>query len=302
MNNDFDTYHPATLGLRTTIVAISINAFLAIIKGVAGVVGNSYALVADALESTTDIFSSLIVWWGLKTSTKPADANHPLGHGKAEPLAGLVVGGFLIVAALIILYQSTIEILIPHSLPAPWTLLVLLAVVVTKSVLSSFTLNVATTTGSIALKGDAWHHLSDALSSGAAFLGILIALCGDHFYPHPRWASADDWAALFSAFLIAYNGTSIIRSTLYELTDAHPSPELESKIREVAAKVEGVENLHKCFIRKMGFDFYVELDVRVDGNLPVFEGHKIAHKVQDAIRAELYPLLFGRVVVHIEPA
>lgn len=294
--------HPAREGIRATLIGIIINAFLALTKGIAGVLGNSYALVADAIESTSDIFASIIVWWGLKVSAKPADENHPSGHGKVEPLSALVVGGFLIIASFIIAYQSVLEILTPHELPAPWTLLVLIVVVVVKSLLSKFSHQIADNTGSIAVKGDAWHHQSDALTSGAAFFGILIALIGDYFSPSQHWASADDWAALFCGAIIAFNGFSIVRSTLYELTDAHPSISLEEEVRACAMKVDGVINLDKCFIRKMGFDFFIELDVRVDGSLSVKDGHEIAHKVEDLIRSSMPSIRIGRVVVHIEPA
>lgn len=171
-----------------------------------------------------------------------------------------------------------------------------------KLLLSKFTHSIADSIGSNAVKSDAWHHLSDALTSAAAFLGISVALIGNHFSPTTNWSSADDWAALFSALVIAFNGSLIIRTTLHELMDAHPGSELESQIREAALKVKGVENLHKCFIRKMGFDYYVELDVRINESINSREGHKIAHEVQDIIRMTMPQIRFGRVTVHIEPA
>lgn len=294
--------HPSELGLKATLMGIIINLMLAVIKAAAGFLGNSYALIADAVESVTDIFSSLIVFWGLKISARPADADHPLGHGKAEPLAALAVGSFLIFAAGMIAYQSVAEVLHPHTLPAPWTLIVLVGIVALKLLLSKFAHGIADAIGSSAVKSDAWHHQSDALTSAAAFIGISVAILGNHFHPEINWSSADDWAALFSSFIIAYNGISIIKTTINELMDAHPGLEIEHKIRDAAKSVEGVENLHKCFIRKMGFDYYVELDVRVSESLNIREGHRIAHEVQDTVRSTLPHIRFGRVTVHIEPA
>ncbi|MBX7136644.1 MAG: cation diffusion facilitator family transporter [Oligoflexia bacterium] len=293
--------HPAHQGMQATAIGIGVNCALALGKMVAGVLGHSFALVADAIESTTDIFSSLITWWGLKVSARPADENHPLGHGKAEPLAATAVAGFLLIAAAMVAYQSFYQILRPHQLPESWTLLVLVGVVCAKGLLSRFALNVADSTGSLAVKGDAWHHRSDALTSAAAFVGIAVAIIGNRLHPDVRWSGADDWAALFSSGIIAFNGLSVLRSAIYELSDAHPSLDLEAQIRCVAGEVEGVVNLHKCYVRKMGFDYYVELDVRVDETLSVAAGHTIAHRVQDAVRANIPMIRFGRVLVHIEP-
>lgn len=299
---DQHSVHPAELGIRATLIGIVVNLSLALAKGAAGVFGNSYALIADAVESMTDVFSSLVVWWGLRASTRPADGNHPFGHGKIEPIAASFVGFFLIAAAGGVAWQSFHEILSPHELPKAWTLLVLLVVVILKTALSRFTHSVATEISSTAVKGDAWHHQSDAITSAAAFIGISVALIGSHYAPDPYWSSADDWAALFASGVIALNGYSVLRSSYYELSDPHPGQEIEATIRGVAGKVGGVAGLHKCFIHKVGFDYYVELDVLVDRNLPVYRGHEIAHAVQDAVKAGMPTLRIARVLVHIEPS
>ena len=287
--------------MRSTLIGIGVNLFLSMGKLLAGVFGHSYALVADAIESGMDVLSSILVYFGLKVSTLPADENHPQGHGKAEPLAAVMVAFFLFIAAIGIAYTSIQRIRVPHRLPAPWTLLVLLAVVFIKETLVRFSLKVGEQTGSNAVKADALHQRTDTLTSIAAFVGILVALVGSRIHPDPRWPSADDWAALMASVVIFHNGIGILRGALFELTDAHPDPALEEEVRRVALTVIGVENLHKCFIRKMGFDYYVELDVRVDGEMSVYHGHEIAHEVQDAVRAQITDKRFARVLVHIEP-
>lgn len=295
------TPHPAEQGMRSTLIGIGVNLVLALGKALAGVFGHSYALVADAIESGMDVLSSILVYFGLKVSTLPADENHPQGHGKAEPLAAVVVSLFLFVAAFGIAFESIERIRVPHQMPAPWTLLVLLAVVGIKEALVRFALKVGEETGSNAVKADALHQRTDTLTSIAAFVGILIAQIGSRIHPDTRWPSADDWAALVASVVIFHNGVNILRGALFELTDAHPDPALEAEVRRVALTVPEVDNLDKCFIRKMGFDYYVELDVRVDREMPVYRAHEIAHQVQDAVRAHISDKRFARVLVHIEP-
>jgi len=294
--------HPAEEGIRSTIIGIVINILLMAAKVAAGVFGHSYALIADAIESATDIVSSTLTLIGLKVAMRPPDENHPQGHGKVEPLATVAVAIFLFVAAYEISRQSIHEILHPHTVPAPWTLLVLIGIVVVKEGLFRFVNAVGEKTGSSAIQGDAQHQRSDVITSAAAFLGISIALIGSRFSPDPRWSSADDWAALFASLWVAYNGWSILRGALYELTDARPDKSLEEEVRRIAVSVPGVEDLDKCFVRKMGFDYYVELDARVDPEMLVHRAHEIAHQVQDTIRARIRDKRFARVLVHIEPA
>lgn len=294
--------HPAEAGVRSTLIGIGVNVVLMVAKATAGILGNTYALIADAIESGMDIVSSTLVLIGLKVAAMPADENHPQGHGKAEPLATVVVSVFLFIAAYEIGRQSVHEIIHPHTMPAPWTLIVLVAVVLIKEILARYIARVGGESDSGAVKADAAHQRADVVTSAAAFLGIAIALLGQHFSPDPRWSSADDWAALLASAFIAYNGFHILKGAVYELTDAHPDPELEAEVRRVAASVPGVDDLDKCFVRKMGFDYYVEIDIRVDGELTVARGHEIAHEVQDAVREQIQDKRFARVLAHVEPA
>ena len=190
--------------VKATYFSIVGNTCLAIIKGIAGVFGNSYALIADAIESTTDIFSSFLVLFGIKYSNRPADANHPYGHGRVEPLITFLVVGFLITSATIIAYESIANIGTPHELPKPWTLIVLGAIIIWKEYSYRLVMKSGIQTNSSSLKADAWHHRSDAITSVAAFAGISIAL-----FLGKGYESADDWAALFASFFIIYNNLSL---------------------------------------------------------------------------------------------
>jgi len=286
---------PAQKGMHSTIIGIIANALLAATKGIAGYLGNSYALIADAIESTTDIMSSLIVWGGLKISSRPPDADHPYGHGKAEPIAASIVGLALIAAAIGIAVESIREIITPHHSPAPFTLAVLVVVVATKEALFRFVFKVGKSVNSTAVKSDAWHHRSDAITSSAAFIGISIALIGGGGYE-----SADDWAALFASVIILFNAYRILRPAVNEVMDAAPPATMERAVRKVAQDVEGVVALEKCFIRKMGFSYYIDLHVTVDGKISVRKGHDIARRVKEALR-QSNPAV-AEVLIHIEPS
>lgn len=280
--------------VKATYFSIVGNTCLAIIKGIAGVFGNSYALIADAIESTTDIFSSFLVLFGIKYSNRPADANHPYGHGRVEPLITFLVVGFLITSATIIAYESIANIGTPHDLPKPWTLFVLGAIIIWKEYSFRLVMKRGIQTNSSSLKADAWHHRSDAITSVAAFLGISIAL-----FLGKGYESADDWAALFASGFILYNSYLIFRPALGEIMDEHLYEDLEAEIRKISLTVEGVIATEKCFIRKSGMKFHVDLHAIVDGNITVTKGHDIAHLLKDTLRENIIEL--GHVLIHIEP-
>ncbi len=286
--------NPTVKGLKSTLIGIAANFLLAIIKGITGFLGNSYALIADAIESLSDVFSSIIIYSGLKIASKPPDLNHPYGHGKAEPIAAFLVAIALIGAAILISIQSLSEILLPQEAPEAYTLYVLVGVILIKESLFRFVNNVGSMISSTAVKVDAWHHRSDAITSVAAFIGISIALIGGEGYE-----SADDYAALFASVIIVYNAYRLLKPAVRDLMDFSPPREIEYSIRKKALSVEGVQGLDKCKIRKMGFEFYVDLDVIVDGERSVREGHKIAHTVKEEIMNS-FPAV-ANVLIHIEP-
>jgi len=282
-------------GLRATFLGLLTNVLLAGGKLAAGVIGHSHALVADAVESLADVFSSIIVWRGLVVADTPADEDHPYGHGKAEPIAAAVVATMLLLAAVGIALTSIQEILAPHHGPEPFTLLVLVAVVVIKELLFRFVISEERALNSSAVRSDAWHHRSDAITSLAAAIGISVALIGG-----PRYASADDAAAIVAAGIIAWNGWRLLRPALDELMDTVPDAALGRRIQEIARTVPAVEGVEKCLVRKMGYHFFVDMHVEVDPQMTVERAHEVAHAVKNRVRTELPAV--RDVLVHIEPA
>lgn len=280
--------------IRTTYFSIIGNTSLALIKGLAGFFGNSYALIADAIESTTDIFSYLLVLFGLKYAKRPADKNHPYGHGKIEPLITFLVVAFLVTSATIIAYESIQNIQTPHKVPKSWTLIVLGAIIIWKEVSFRVVIKKSKETNSTSLKADAWHHRSDAITSIMAFIGISIALIFGKGYE-----TADDWAALLASAFILYNSYLIFRPALGEIMDEHLYDDLLEEIREESLKVKGVVGTEKCFIRKAGMKYHVDLHAIVNGEISVKDGHDIAHYLKDHLRNEIPSL--GHVLIHIEP-
>ncbi len=280
--------------VKATYFSIIGNTCLAIIKGLAGFFGNSYALIADAIESTTDIFASLLVLFGIKYSNRPADDNHPYGHGRAEPLITFLVVGFLITSATVIAYESIINIQKPHDLPKSWTLYVLATIILWKEYSFRVVMKKSIETNSSSLKADAWHHRSDAITSVAAFVGIGIALLmGKGF------EAADDWAALFASGFIFYNSYRIFRPALGEIMDEHLYDDLIASIRFVATQVEGIVDTEKCFIRKSGMKYHVELHAIVNAAITVKQGHELSHRLKDTLHQQIDEL--GHILIHIEP-
>ncbi|MDR2462680.1 MAG: cation diffusion facilitator family transporter [Verrucomicrobiales bacterium] len=281
--------------LKLGIFSILTNAILVLVKISAGILGNSYALIADGIESAGDILISIITWTGLKLSLRPADNDHPYGHGKIESFAGLLAGASLFIAAGFIARHAIAEINQPHHPPAWFTLPVLLAVIITKELLSR-KLNAANRAlDSRALQGDAWHHRADALTSAAAAAGITIALIGGE-----GWEPADDWAALVACVIISVNGFLLFRAALHDLLDGNVTPAVSAAIRRAALTVSGVANIEKCLVRKSGVSLFVELHVEVDPSITVADGHQIAHRVKDYLQTQNPRIL--DVLVHIEPA
>ncbi len=286
--------HPASMGIRSSLVGVVANVLLALTKGTAGYLGHSYALIADGIESLSDVVSSLIVAAGLKVASLPRDEDHPYGHGKAEPIAAVFVGFALVAAATTIAIQAIGEIRTPHYSPAPFTLLVLTVVIVTKETLFRFVFRVGDTVSSLAVKTDAWHHRSDAITSLAVFIGISVALIGGKGYE-----SADDWAALVASGFIVFNAYRLLRPAVGEVMDAAPSSELIASVTGTACAVPEVLGVGECLVRKMGFDYFVDIHIWVDGWMSVSKGHEIASLVRQAIQDS--DRRVADVLVHVEP-
>ena len=279
---------------QTAFFSIFANLVLAGVKVSAGIWGNSYALIADGIESISDVFSSFLVFIGLKYAENPADKNHPYGHGKIEPLVTFFVVGLLIASALLIAYQSYQNILIPHQSPKAWTLLLLGGIILWKEISFRIVLRDSKKTGSTSLKADAWHHRADAITSVAAFIGISIALlCGEGY------ETADDWAALIASGIILVNAYLIFRPALGEILDEDMYDDLLQKIKLLSKEVTGVLAIEKCHIRKTGMSYCVDIHMIVNGNITVKEGHDIAHRLKDTLQEQIPSI--ASVLIHVEP-
>ncbi len=283
------------IGARIALFGLTVNIMLASVKIVAGFFGNAYVLIADGIESAMDVGGSIVIWGGLKVAARPPDPTHPYGHGKAEPIAAVIVAIGVLAAALGLAIQSVREIFLPHHGPAPYTLVVLIVVVIVKEILYRYVIRFGRNVESTAVQTDAWHHRTDAITSVAAFIGISVALVGGE-----PWQSADDWAALFACALIGANGYRLLRPALFEIMDTAPGGKIVRSIRRAARSVPGVIQVEKCRVRKMGLDFYVDLHVGVKDSISVREGHEIAHQVKAAIQQN--DSRVADVLVHIEPA
>jgi len=284
----------ATRSIRWAQAGLLVNAMLVLVKLIAGIVGHANALVADAVESSADIFSSLIVWMGLSIAVKPADEDHPYGHGKAEPLAAAVVSLMLLGAAVGIAIMSIREIVTPHHLPAPFTLFVAAGVIIVKELLYQRVSRVGKEVGSTAITADAWHHRADAISSLAAFIGIGIALWGG-----AGWEAADDWAALVAAMLVAVNGVRTLRPAISGLMDEAPDQSVNQRALQAALRVSGVRHIENLHVRRSGLGFFVDLHAQADPTMSLDDAHEIAAKVKYAIRDAIPSAV--SVLVHMEP-
>jgi len=280
--------------LSATYLSFFGNLILAIIKALAGYFGNSHALIADSIESGADVISSLMVYFGMKYSIKPADKNHPYGHGRIEPLITFLIVIFLVISATIIAYESVYNIQNHQKMPEAWTLYILGGIILWKEISFRIIIRKNDLINSSMIKADAWHHRSDAITSLSAFIGISIAIAFGEGYE-----TADDWAALFSSGIILYNGYLIFRPALGEIMDENLHNDLVHKIREVSRNVNGIIGTEKCFIRKSGHQFYVDLHAIVDGTISVEQGHLLSHELKDTLKLHIPSI--ENVLVHIEP-
>ncbi len=281
-------------GFRGAQVGLLSNAALAVVKLVAGLAGNSYALVADAVESAADVLASLVVLGGLRLAARDADDDYPFGYGRAEPLAAATVSLMLLAAAVGIAWQAVAEIRAPGAAPAPWTLIVLALVLAVKQWLFRRQHAAGRASGSPAVQADAWHHLSDAITSGAAFVGIAVAVLAG-----PGWEAADDWAALVAALVILVNGAALLRPALHDLMDRAPEAGLRERILAAARTVPDVRYLEKLKVRRVGTALYVDLHVQADPTLSLHDAHIVSGCVKTAIRTAV-PAAEG-VLIHMEP-
>lgn len=281
---------------RAVLVGLLVNATLSAVKLVTGIVGHSYALVADAAESGFDILGSLIVLGGMRIASRREDDAYPFGYGKAEALAGAVVSLMLMGAAIAIAIEAAREIRTPHHTPAPYTLAVLIAVIGIKWWTGRRVSRAGAAAGtSTAADADAMHHYADAITSGAAFVGISIALIGG-----PGWEPADDWAAVVAAIAIFVNGVRVLRPALHDLMDRAPDDSVRVPIEAAIRGVSGVCGLHALRIRRAGTGYQVDVHVQADPTMSLDAAHRLSGAVKGAIRSAGAPV--RGVLVHMEPA
>ncbi|MGH7583517.1 MAG: cation diffusion facilitator family transporter [Gemmatimonadales bacterium] len=285
--SDVSTLRIARLGLFT-------NACLAVIKGIAGILGHSYALVADAAESAADIGGSIVVWGGLRVAARKADFDHPYGHGKAEALAAAGVGLLLCGGSLGILVKAIQALLTPRSPPAAFTLAVLVVVIAVKLVLVRTVFRVAGASKSSALEADAWHHRADVVTSAAAFLGISAALIGGR-----GWIWCDGAAGAVASVVVFLNGLHILRPALHELMDGAPDAAMLDQVFAAARSVPRVQLIEKLKARKFGKGYLVDLHAQADPAMSLSDAHLLSGQIKSAIRGAVPGVL--DVLVHMEP-
>jgi cation diffusion facilitator family transporter len=281
---------------RATALGLVLNILLAGVKLAAGVFGHTYALIADGLESLTDAVSSLLVLASLRYASKPPDANHPYGHGKAEALAALAVACLLMALGLGVGTQALRGILNgdAKSLPASWTLPVLIVVVIVKESAFRVMNRTAESANSTLVRTDAWHNRADAITSLAAAIGIGIAVMGGE-----RFAIADDVAAVIASAIVLVNAAMLFKEPFLELMDAMAPDELLGRVRAAASEIDGVA-VEKLRARKSGQRYFVDMHLHVDPTMTVDGAHALAGKVRAHVRQKVPTV--ADVLTHIEPA
>jgi cation diffusion facilitator family transporter len=282
------------IAYRTILLSIISSVLLALLKGYSGFAGHSDALIADAIESGTDVLASFLVLFGIYYSTKPADDEHPYGHGKAEALVTFGVVGILLISATLIAYNGIQHLSIEQEQPELFTIFVLIGIIIWKELSYRYVLSKGKKTNSLSIQADAWHHRSDAISSLIALFGISLSLLFG-----PAFSKADDWAAIAASLFIVYNAYIIFRPALGEILDEHNHHELIDKIKLMETHIVGVQGIEKCLVRKTGMTYLVDLHLEVAGSISVNEGHRIAHEFKDYLQGQLPEI--NDVLIHIEP-
>lgn len=279
-------------GQQLAIIGLLINLILAVVKLLAGLLGHSYALVADAIESMTDLIGSVVIWSGLHIAAKPPDEDHPYGHGKAEALAALIVAIMVLAAGVAIAVKSASELLTPHHTPAPFTLWVLIGVIIVKGWLFIVVRRAGRESGSSAVHVDAWHHSADAITSLAALIGISLSL-------YAGFGRADDIAAIVAAAVIITNALVLARVPIQDLMDKEPS-DVVAQARRIARAVPGVVGTEKMAARTSGMRVRIDMHLCVEPSMTVREAHALSHRVKDAVMSAMPRV--ADVLVHIEPS
>jgi cation diffusion facilitator family transporter len=283
------------IGQRVAIAGMVVSGSLAIVKIVAGVSGHSTAVVADGLESAGDVFASGFVLLGLTLAARPADENHPYGHGRAETLTGLLIGLALAATGALISYESLRRLGQPRLPLAAYVVWPLVASVLAKAALASVKFHYGRKIGSAGLIADAWNDTKDTGSAIAALIAVGLTLSDP-----ARFFNADRYGGFIVGLMVVSVGVRVARETAMQLMDTMPNEGLMKQIRAVASTVPGVRGVEKCFARKTGLRYHVDLHLEVDPEITVRQSHEIAHNVRYRIREQLNWV--ADVLVHVEPA
>jgi len=295
-NNKKNANNLYALGRRGAWVGIIGNAFLSLIKILAGILGKSYSLISDGLHSLSDITSSLAVLFGMIVAAKPRDKEHPYGHGKAESIASLTVAIMLIVFGLIIGYK-VVSSYVDEAVfvePAAYTLWIAFFSVIAKEGMYRYKVNLGKKIKSTSLIADAWHHRSDALSSAVVVVALVLTI-----YAGEKWAFMDRAGALAVSVMILYAGVKVYLRAASELMDESVDPEIEKEVKKIASTIKEIKYVETLLVRKAGLDFLVDMHIEVDANLSVLESHSIAKLVKNKILQEMPQV--KSVLVHVEP-
>lgn len=282
-------------GQRIAAAGMAISGVLALLKISAGLAGHSTAVVADGLESTADVFSSGFVLLGLTLAAKPADENHPYGHGRVEILTGLLIGLILTAGGALISFGSWERIGTPHEPLAFYVIWPLIASIVARSGMSVFKFRYGRKIGSAALSADAWHDAMDSLSAVTALIAVSLTLLDPG-----RFVQADRYGGFLVGLIVVFAGVRVARDTAMQLMDTMPDDDMMVRIRTAAHTVPGVLGVEKCFARKTGLRYHVDLHLEVDPQMTVRQSHLIAHEVREQILQRLDWV--ADVLVHVEPA
>ncbi len=281
-------------GQGSAMNGILINGALGGAKLAAGLLGHSYALVADASESFADVMGSCVTLYGLRVAAEPADLAHPAGHGRAETLASVITALALTAVGGLIFWHAALSLGEPRPAPSHWTLLVLVPVILIKERMFHWMRARGKETGSLAVIADAWHQRSDVVTSVAALTGIIFAWIGG-----PAWNHADSWAAMAASVWLVGTGLWLLGPALHELMEGSVDPALLEFICETSQSCPGILGIDKVWVRKLGMRLMVDLHVEVEPDISVQEGHRLAHVVKDRLQAELPQV--RDVMVHVEP-
>lgn len=276
------------------MLGLGVNLVLGIVKLIGGILGASFALISDAVNSLGDVFMSLVVLFALRVAQRPPDAEHPYGHTRAEAIAGSNVALLVIVSALLVGWEALERADAVHQVPPVWTLWIAGANVLIKEVLYRYSMRIGRQMRSSVVAASAWDHRSDAFCSLAVLVGLLVVRWGG-----PQWVGADKAAALVVVAAIIWSGVGLFRRAASELMDVQADDELVQKVRAAAEAVPQVMAVEKLWVRKSGIEYFADIHIEVEQSLSVAEGHRIGHRVKDQLLEAFPPL--RDVLVHLEP-